>query len=152
MAASLVTWTDTLRGILRAREKTRGTHFLAADPLRLLSFIVRRERHRGRRMRELGVPIPSYCMLSVTGRCNLACSGCYAKSFGDRGDMAPDLIRRVVAEAEYLGIQYVIVVGGEPLVVPGLLDILTKARRTIFFLYTNATLLDERSVARIARA
>lgn len=152
MSTSLVSWTDTLRGILRAREKTRGTHFLAADPFRFLSFIVRRGRRRDRRMRELGIPIPSYCMLSITGRCNLDCTGCYAKSFGAETDMPLDVIRRILAEAEDLGIHYFLVVGGEPLVVPGLMDLLGAARRTVFLLYTNATLLDETFVARIARA
>jgi len=152
MSSSFVSWTDTLRGILRAKNKMRGAHFLGGDPLRFLSFIVRRRRHRDRRMRELGIPIPGYCMLSVTGRCNLDCTACYAKSFGAEADMPPEVIHRVLAEAEDLGIHYFLIVGGEPLVVPGLLDTLMKARRTIFFLYTNATLLDRKLVAGIARA
>ncbi len=147
-----VGWSDVFRSALRFLGKARGTHHLAADPLRLVSFVARRKRHRRRRMAELGVPVPDLCMISVTGRCNLQCTGCYAKSFSAAGDMPLDLLDRVLAETEDLGTQYVLVVGGEPLLIPGLIETLTRHRKTLFYLYTNATLLDRRHVAGVARA
>ncbi len=149
---TFVGWIEFMRAVWRTTARMRGSHFLGSSPLRLMSFLARRKRRQRRRMAELGTPIPSYCMLSVTGRCNLACVGCYASSFGASGDMPPEVVRRVLAEAEDLGIHYMIIVGGEPLVVPGLIETIRDFRNTIFFLYTNATLLDETHVAAISRA
>jgi MoaA/NifB/PqqE/SkfB family radical SAM enzyme len=66
--------------------------------------------------------------------------------------MPLDLLGRVLGETEDLGVHYVLVVGGEPLVIPGLIETLTRHRKTLFYLYTNATLLDREHVAGIARA
>ncbi len=55
-----VGWSDVFRSALRFLGKARGTHHLAADPLRLVSFVARRKRHRRRRMAELGVPVPEH--------------------------------------------------------------------------------------------
>ena len=120
---NLVSWFDTLRGVLLASQRMRGTHLFGGSPLRALSFMVRSDRRRRAQAERLGVPVPGYCILSVTSRCNLDCTGCYAKTFGADGDMPPGLVARILAEAEDLGVPYFLVVGGEPLVVPGLMEL-----------------------------
>jgi len=61
-------------------------------------------------------------------------------------------VRRIFAEACGLGSYLFIIVGGEPLLVPGLLDALAERQDGLFLLFTNGTLLDDGHVARLARS
>ena len=92
----------------------------------LLEVIARGEARRLASERRLGGPVPRFCILSVTWRCNLRCAGCYARQYAGRGDLPLHEIRRVVGEASGLGMFLFVIVGGEPLLVPGLVDMLSK--------------------------
>ncbi len=125
---------------------------VAAKPLRLLPFIIRRERLRTRKMAELGVPVPSVCMFSVTWTCNLRCVGCYAAGYRSGGELGVETVGRVLREAIDLGSYLFVIVGGEPLMVDGIIDLLAGTRDGLFFLFTNGTLLNEAHVEKLVRA
>ena len=61
---------------------------------------------------------PSYLEIEITGRCSLDCLFCYRKSLEQpRGDMAPQLFKRVINDMREFGLPYTVCFGGsgEPL-------------------------------------
>ncbi|MBL8025081.1 MAG: radical SAM protein [Fibrobacteres bacterium] len=95
-----------------------------------------------------GMHIPPMLIVSVTNRCNLTCKGCYNQKFhaSTSQEMSDDRLIAIFQEAEVLGISYVILVGGEPLSRPGLLNILSQFSKIDFILFTNGTLINAETV------
>jgi len=94
---------------------------------------------------EENISVPPYMILSLTGRCNLRCKGCYAmerKSVG-ADEMSMERIRDIIGEAYGLGISVCMLAGGEPLVRKEILDITADYPDMIFPLFTNGTMLDD---------
>lgn len=125
--------------------------------LKRLMKAVRAHNKASRRREELrreGLNVPPFMIFSITSKCNLNCSGCYSKRL--RSANAPQLtideISEVLDGSEDLGISFVLISGGEPLTVPGILDVLATHKRTLFILFTNGTLLDEATADIIARS
>lgn len=124
------------------------------------SFFVRmrRAQHAAERRRaqlaEEGVHVPPFMIISVTGRCNLACAGCYAQAQArqEESDMTPTELLGVVRQGSDLGVGIMLLAGGEPMTRAD--DLLTIAREVpdvMFPVFTNGTLLDESLVGRIRR-
>ena len=109
-------------------------------------------RRRAQAARE-GLHVPPIAIFSITNKCNLRCKGCYAQAI--RGDAPDELsagrMRGIVEEAEALGISFFVIVGGEPLTRPEIVDIARDHPRVIFLLVTNGLLLDEGLIAELAR-
>ena len=105
---------------------------------------VRAARLRTRLAKE-GLQVPPIAIFSITNACNLHCKGCYAQAI--RRDSPEELtegeLRRIVAEADELGISFFVVAGGEPLMRPEILTIARDFPRIIFLLITNGLLLNE---------
>ncbi|MGE5557819.1 MAG: radical SAM protein [Bacillota bacterium] len=97
-----------------------------------------------------GAAIPPFIILSVTRRCNLKCRGCYAGAHrADSGEiLPPEKWRRILSEAEEMGISFALLAGGEPLLNPEILDIAAGFRRMIFPVFTNGQLLAGENVRR----
>lgn len=117
--------------------------------------LVRQRRHRRVRRRWLsrGVAVPPVMIISVTDRCNFHCRGCYARGLrpAPRGEIDTATLTRVVAEASELGAGIIVLAGGEPLLRPDLGEVAASFPRTLFVMFTNGSLLDERRVAELAR-
>lgn len=106
-----------------------------------------------RAARRLGVSVPFALLLDPTSRCNLRCTGCWAGDYRRTDDLDLDLMRRVLGEAQELGIHFIVVSGGEPLVRRD--DLLTLAREfpdLVFHVFTNGTLLDREFAEATANA
>jgi len=122
-----------------------------ANPLSLLLSIRAGEGRRTQNEKRLGVPVPRFCIFSVTWLCNLRCIGCYASQYKRGPGLPLDELRRIIGEASELGMFLFVIVGGEPLLVPGLLDVLAERNDALFFFFTNGTLLtDEHAKAMAA--
>jgi MoaA/NifB/PqqE/SkfB family radical SAM enzyme len=91
---------------------------------------------------------PDAMLMSPTMRCNLHCYGCYAASYSTEEDLAFEVIDRLVEECKGMGIHLVIMTGGEPFIRKDLFDLFEKHGDTIFQIYTNGTLIDEKMVER----
>lgn len=100
------------------------------------SALKRREMHL-----KAGTHVPPFMIISVTNKCNLKCSGCYSHAQNTIGskEMSPEKLDGLLKEARELGISMVLVSGGEPLLVPGLLETLKRFPEIIFILFTNGT-------------
>jgi sulfatase maturation enzyme AslB (radical SAM superfamily) len=88
-----------------------------------------------------GEAFPAFLFLSVTNRCNLACQGCWVT--GDRRPAELDVgtIDRIIAECRPLGARFFGILGGEPLLHRGLMDVLGRHRDCYFQVFTNGQLL-----------
>ncbi|HWQ21608.1 MAG TPA: radical SAM protein [Clostridia bacterium] len=109
------------------------------------------ERRRARFARE-GVHVPPFMILSVTGRCNLACAGCYAQAQGrqEEAEMAPADLLSVVRQGSDLGVGIILLAGGEPMTrADEILTIAHEVPDVVFPVFTNGTLLVESLVSRI---
>ncbi len=109
-------------------------------------------RRRSREARD-GLHVPPIAIFSITNRCNLRCRGCDAQAIrGDAPDeLSAERMRGIVEEAEELGISFLVVAGGEPLVRPEIVEIAREHPRVVFLLFTNGLLLDEPLVEKLAR-
>lgn len=127
------------------------------DPSVAASFVrMRRAQRAAERRRALlaaeGVHVPPFMIISVTGRCNLSCTGCYAQAQQrqEEPDMTPTELLNVVQQGHDLGVGIMLLAGGEPMARAD--DLLTIAREVpdvMFPVFTNGTLLDESLVRRI---
>ncbi len=103
-----------------------------------------------------GAMPPSALVVSPTKACNLACPGCYADSGADREKLDFATFRRIIKEAQTLwGMHFFGISGGEPFVYrdggQGLLDLAAENREAFFLVYTNGTLIDEKTSLKLAQ-
>jgi MoaA/NifB/PqqE/SkfB family radical SAM enzyme len=96
---------------------------------------------------ERGFYPPDAMLISPTMRCNLDCYGCYAGIYPQE-DLPYGVLDRVVGECKEMGIHLVLMTGGEPFLRKDLFDLFEKHEDTIFQIYTNATLIDEKMIER----
>ncbi|MDD2959792.1 MAG: radical SAM protein [Lachnospiraceae bacterium] len=99
---------------------------------------------------ERGEHIPPFLIASITNRCNLHCKGCYAranKSCSDQGNTAGMMKGEdwghIFSQAEALGIEFILLAGGEPFVREDVLSEAGKHRRILFPVFTNGTMIEE---------
>jgi MoaA/NifB/PqqE/SkfB family radical SAM enzyme len=90
---------------------------------------------------EHGYRPPFIMILSPTMKCNLRCKGCYTLGYGLKPELEFDLVDRILHECEELGIYFVTILGGEPLMYPYLFDIIEDHTDIFFQIYTNGTLM-----------
>ncbi len=99
-----------------------------------------------------GRHVPSFLIASITDRCNLYCTGCYARAnracHESRQDAALSTDRwgELFREARSLGIGFVLLAGGEPLLRPDVLERAALETDVVFPVFTNGTLLDPHSI------
>lgn len=105
---------------------------------------------RSRAETELGFRPPFIMILSPTYDCNLRCTGCYTLGYGKRPDLPLEKVDQLLDECEKLGICFVTILGGEPLVYPHLFAMLERHPSIFFQVYTNGTLMTRESAKRIA--
>jgi len=98
-----------------------------------------------------GLHVPPFLIYSITGQCNYRCAGCYANLLhtSDAPELNDARIEQLLTETEAMGSSIMLIAGGEPLLRPGLLDLTERHPSTLFLLFTNGSLLDERAVAKL---
>lgn len=84
---------------------------------------------------------PAFMMLSVTGKCNLNCRGCWVSPECNRDELNPAQICAVIDACRRHGTYFFGILGGEPLLYPGLLELFAKYDDCYFQLFTNGQLL-----------
>ncbi|QNM09257.1 radical SAM protein [Wansuia hejianensis] len=97
---------------------------------------------------ERGEHIPPFLIASVTTACNLHCAGCYARAnhacldTEAEGQMSDDDWEKVFAEAAGLGIGFILLAGGEPMLRRDILTSAAKFQEILFPVFTNGTMFD----------
>lgn len=105
---------------------------------------------RDRWEKELGFRPPFIMILSPTLHCNLRCKGRYTLGYGMRPQLPLEIADRLLDECDELGIHFVTILGGEPLVYPHLFTLLERHPNIFFQVYTNATLMTREKAQRFA--
>jgi MoaA/NifB/PqqE/SkfB family radical SAM enzyme len=102
-----------------------------------------RAARKRKRCREEGIHVPPMMIFSITTRCNLHCKGCYSHALQnlEKDELSDDELQSVIAQADDLGISFIMLAGGEPLIRPKILEITEEFPHIIFLIFTNGTLL-----------
>ena len=97
-----------------------------------------------------GQHIPSFLIASITSQCNLHCAGCYSRCNNATVDAAPvqqltdEEWLRIFSEADELGISFILLAGGEPMLRRDILEAAGKRQNILFPIFTNGTFIDRR--------
>ncbi len=98
-----------------------------------------------------GLCVPRFVVLSPTMRCNLHCRGCYSGLYDTSGELSFDEIDDVIHQAREIGSYFMVISGGEPFVrKEELLELFEKYHDMFFMVYTNGTLIDDKTIAKLA--
>ncbi len=106
---------------------------------------------------EAGEHIPSFLIASITSRCNLHCAGCYSRCSHATTDAQPERQLsaeewlKIFSEADGLGISFILLAGGEPMLRRDVLEAAGQRQSILFPIFTNGTFLDERCFALLDR-
>ena len=96
-----------------------------------------------------GLHVPGFLIASITSRCNLHCAGCYSRCSSATVDAEPEeqLSREewqsVFQQAEELGISFILLAGGEPLIRRDVVEAAGAMPNILFPIFTNGTYIDK---------
>ena len=99
---------------------------------------------------DAGEHIPSYLIANITSACNLHCAGCYSRCNHATVDAAPvsqltdEEWLRIFDEADELGISFILLAGGEPMLRRDIIEAAGKKPNILFPILTNGTFIDKR--------
>ena len=94
-----------------------------------------------------GIHIPPFLIASIASTCNLHCKGCYARANHSCGEQkySEDLTaaqwKNIFHEAENLGVSFILLAGGEPLMRRDVIEEAAKIPQIIFPIFTNGTMM-----------
>jgi len=93
--------------------------------------------------------MPAFLIASITSSCNLHCAGCYARATGmcSESPVGSELLttpewQNIFQQAVGLGISFILLSGGEPLLRRDLIETAAENKSIIFPVFTNGTLID----------
>ncbi len=149
---------------------TKGVERVVSDILRatlkdprasasMLKFAAasRAASRKRRKAEDAGEHVPPFLIASITSQCNLHCAGCYSRCNHATVDAAPvrqltdDEWLRVFEEADDLGVSFILLTGGEPLLRRDIIEAAGKRSNILFPIFTNGTFMDERYFELFAR-
>ena len=96
-----------------------------------------------------GEHIPAFLIASITSACNLHCAGCYSRSNHACSDEAPaaqlsgEEWARIFGEAEEMGVSFILLAGGEPLLRRDVITAAARHRNILFPIFTNGCYIGE---------
>ena len=101
------------------------------------------------RLEDEGIHVPGFLIASITSSCNLHCAGCYSRCNNATVDDEPvdqlsaeDWIR-VFREADELGVSFIMLAGGEPMIRREIIEAAGNFQNIIFPVFTNGTFMDD---------
>ena len=96
-----------------------------------------------------GEHIPPFLIASITSRCNLHCAGCYSRcnhatvDTASTGQLTDEEWLEIFREADEIGVSYILLAGGEPLLRRDIIEAAGKRPNIIFPIFTNGTYMDD---------
>ena len=105
---------------------------------------------RRKEFEDAGEHIPPFLIASITSQCNLHCAGCYSRCNHATVDEAPvqqltdEEWLRIFSEADELGISFILLAGGEPMLRRDIIEAAGKRQNILFPIFTNGTFMDKR--------
>lgn len=132
---------DVMRAALK---NPRETTFL----LKYLS-VSKKAKAKRKKYEDLGEHIPPFLIGSISTTCNLFCKGCYSRANNTCGkellesQLSLERWGEIFKEAKELGISFVLLAGGEPLMRRDVLEKAAEEKNIIFPVFTNGTMFDK---------
>ena len=133
---------DTLRATLKNPKESAFMAGFAAASRKAAKTRMKLERE--------GLHVPGFLIASITSSCNLHCAGCYSRCSSATNDAPPvaqltgEEWLRIFREAESLGVSFILLAGGEPMLRRDVVEAAGGMRSILFPIFTNGTFLDER--------
>ena len=96
-----------------------------------------------------GRHIPAFLIASISTECNLYCKGCYARANNSCSDkpnqdiLSADQWNRIFDEARQIGVSFILLAGGEPLLRKDVIDCAACYPEIVFPVFTNGTMIDD---------
>jgi len=132
---------DALKATLRnPKESAFMLKFAAAS---------RKASEKRKQAESSGEHIPTFLIASITSQCNLHCAGCYSRCNNATVDSEPvrqlssEDWTRIFNEADELGISFILLAGGEPMLRYSVIEAAGKKQNILFPVFTNGTYLNE---------
>lgn len=98
-----------------------------------------------------GIVFPPFLHLSIINSCNLRCQGCWVDVAAPRTMLSTEELDAIVRDAKAHGNSFFGILGGEPFLHPGLLDLLEAHRDCYFQIFTNGQLITPEIARRLQR-
>ncbi len=136
---------DIIKGALKASLKNPKESIFITR----FSLAVREARKTRYTYEKNGIHIPPFLIASITSSCNLHCTGCYARANhlcheqGTDPMLAVQDWDRIFTEASGLGISFILLAGGEPMLRRDVMDAASVHNDILFPVFTNGTLFRE---------
>lgn len=136
------------------KEALRATLSDPKESLFMLQYAAASKEASKRRAKlsEEGENIPPFLIASITSNCNLHCAGCYSRANHACSDEAPvsqltgEEWKRIFLEARELGIGFVLLAGGEPMLRKDVIEAAGTIPEILFPIFTNGTLLGKQYI------
>lgn len=93
---------------------------------------------------------PAVLFISVTNQCNLNCQGCWVTRTRPPRHMPPETIDHIIRTSRKQGVYFYGLLGGEPLLYPGLFEVIEKHPDCYFQVFSNGTTITEDLARRMA--
>lgn len=133
---------DALKAMLK---DPRESAFLAKFALACKAADKKREKNE-----KQGLHVPSYLIASITSVCNLHCEGCYSRANDATTDCEPSMQMteeewlRIFKEAEELGVSFILLAGGEPMLRWDVIETAGQMKDILFPVFTNGTFMSDK--------
>ncbi len=96
-----------------------------------------------------GEYFPAFVYISILNTCNLRCQGCWVDVEAERSELDVEAVSRLIEEAKTQGNRFFGILGGEPFLHPGLMEILARHPECYFQIFTNGQCITPKIAARL---
>ncbi len=129
------------------RELIRGSRFSPRSGAFFARFLLsaRSAARKREKLERAGEHVPPFLIASITRHCNLRCAGCYDRHRAcghDRSDLSAREWRGIFDQAREMGVSFILLAGGEPLLRTDVLEAAAGTGGILFPVFTNGTLLE----------
>jgi len=139
--------TYQLKNFLLNKKETPFVKYILHDVLQIKSSELKQPKRLDLKLKYYPNEF-SFAWIEVTNKCNLKCLHCYGNFGLERAkDLSIKEISLIIRELKKIGIEKVQLIGGEPLLLPHLLDIILLLKKSGFDeieIFTNATLMTDK--------
>ena len=100
-------------------------------------------------LKQKGTNVPPFLIASITSQCNLHCEGCYSRCNNATVDEKPqeqlmkDDWDKVFGEASDLGVSFILLAGGEPMLRIDVIEAASIHKDIMFPIFTNGTYIND---------
>ncbi|MCR5271740.1 MAG: radical SAM protein [Lachnospiraceae bacterium] len=133
------------------KDAVRATLKDPAESIFMAKFAMATKKAAGTRKKYKaeGINVPPFLIASITSSCNLHCAGCYSRQNEATKDCAPENQLsdeewlKIFEEANDIGISFILLAGGEPLLRKGVIKAAGNMPDILFPIFTNGVFISD---------